>query len=215
MHDQEGAAAEPGNRRVQRGRMVRSGSGMPVFVAAALAALLLSGCAGGDDSAAAPTPTSTPQDTATPEPTPTPETTAEPTVDPTEALEAEITEFFEEYIDLVNESWTSEEALVRSRDYFSETCMSCAAVYELAERVHKDALTYEGDLGTLDGVELLTVNGNVVIFVATTSSADARLLNEDGVSVQRFESTQELQVIYHAVDDAPNGWVLIKDEVLP
>ena len=49
------------------------------------------------------TPASSPVSTETAAPT--------PTGDPTAQLEAEITEFYRLYVETINESWTSEEAL--------------------------------------------------------------------------------------------------------
>ncbi len=63
--------------------------------------------------------------------------TAVPTGDPTAQLEAEITEFFTLYVEAINESWTSEEALQRRREMFADTCAACLAGYELAQQAHR------------------------------------------------------------------------------
>ena len=137
-----------------------------------------------------------------------------PPVDPTAALEAEITAFFEEYIATVNASWTSADALARSREMFSESCKSCLAVYDLAERAHSENVRYEGEMGQLDDVQLGSFADEVAVFTATTSSSAAALVNSEGVAVQEFAATQNIQVIYQAVREPDLGWTIIKDEVL-
>ena len=51
--------------------------------------------------------------------------TPSPTGDPTAQLEAEISEFYQLYVETINESWTSEEALQRRREMFADTCATC------------------------------------------------------------------------------------------
>jgi len=94
----------------------------------ALAGLMLASCSGDDVPGTLPdvTPTTDgPQET----------TSATPTGDPTAALEAEITAFFEEYIQVSNASWTSTDALDRRRQMFADSCSACLFGYEIVQCV--------------------------------------------------------------------------------
>jgi hypothetical protein len=186
---------------------------VPVLLAGALA---VAACSGDDDALPSETtPAATPTDTATVEPTPT-EPTDDPTpdVDPTPDLEAEITEFFEEYIEAVNESWASEDALLQTRDMFADTCDSCAAVYALATEAHDRGWSYKGAPGSLDGIQLTSYQDGVAVFTAETSSSEATLVDARGEVVRGFVATNGLQVVYQAARNDANEWVLIRDEVL-
>lgn len=148
----------------------------------------------------------------TPQPTTSAAATT-PVVDPTAALEAEITAFFQEYIDTVNASWTSEEALARSEEMFSPTCGSCSYVFSLAERAHAEGLSYEGQLGQLEDVRFDSFADGIAVVSVTTSSEVAQLVDSDGAVIEEFSQTDHLQVIYQAAQ-TDGGWIIIKDEVI-
>jgi hypothetical protein len=186
---------------------------MPVLTAMT-AALALSGCSSDDDPGVAPSPSPVPTETPTPEPTITPEPTAEPTADPTDALEAEITAFFEEYAETINASWTSSEALEQRRKMFVETCRSCLAGYEIVKSAHAEELTFEGDFTTNIEVSLISWDDEIAAFLVISDTPAARLVDPDGSIVDRFDENLNRQVVYQATRAEGGTWILIKDEVL-
>jgi hypothetical protein len=173
----------------------------------ALAGLMLTSCSGDEAPGTLPdvTPTSAgPQETAS----------ATPTGDPTAALEAEITAFFEEYAQMINQSWTSVEALGRRREMFADTCESCLAGYEFAERAHARNLQIEGGVASLVRARVDRVEGDLVTASAFTNSAAGRLVDSDGNVVQEFDASENAQIAYQMRRAAPNDWIILASEVL-
>ena len=173
----------------------------------ALAGLMLASCSGDDVPGTLPdvTPTTDgPQET----------TSATPTGDPTAALEAEITAFFEEYIQVSNASWTSIDALDRRRQMFADSCNACLFGYEIAQRAHDEDLDFEGELGSVDRVRLDSIDGDVVRFSGFTSTPPAKLVDSAGAVVQEFPPTDSLQVTYQVQRLGTGEWIMINSEVL-
>jgi hypothetical protein len=137
-----------------------------------------------------------------------------PTGDPTAALEAEITAFFEEYIEASNASWTSKEALDRRRQMFADSCSACLFGYEIAQRAHMEDLTFEGELGSVDRVRLDSIDGDVIRFSGFTSTPAARLVDSAGAVIKEFPSTESLQVAYQVQRLNSGEWIMINSEVL-
>jgi hypothetical protein len=136
------------------------------------------------------------------------------TGDPSAQLEAEITEFFEEYIEASNASWASGEALARRRQMFVDSCSACLFGYELALRAQREDLTFEGKPGRVENVRIDAVEGDVVRFSGFTTTSAARLVTAGGKVVEEFPPTKDLQVAYQAQRLASGEWVIIESEVL-
>jgi hypothetical protein len=186
---------------------------VPVLLAGALA---VAACSGDDDALPSETtPAATPTVTATVEPTPT-EPTDDPTpdVDPTPDLEAEITEFFEQYIEAVNESWTSEEALQRRREMFADSCEECLIGYQFAKRMHDEDLLFEGGEVEVRDVSMTSSEGNLIVFTTEMDSPSGRLTTRDGELVQQFDEYRGDQSVYQAGESEPGLWVIVKGDVL-
>lgn len=170
-------------------------------------ALTLASCSDGETPDTLPdvAPTSTgPAETTSPT----------PTGDPTAVLEAEITAFFEEYIQVSNASWTSRDALDRRRQMFADSCRACLFGYEIAQRAHTEDLTFEGELGSVDRIRLDSIDGDVVRFSGFTSTPAARLVDSAGTVIQEFPPTDDLQVAYQVKRVSSGGWIMINSEVL-
>jgi hypothetical protein len=122
-----------------------------------VAAAMLTACSDSDQPSTLPdtTPTSAVV-------SPSESASSTPVADPTAQLEAEITEFYEHYVETINKSWTSEEALQRRRGMFADSCESCLRGYELAKRALNQRLTLEADLSTIHEIRLDNVDGDVV-----------------------------------------------------
>jgi hypothetical protein len=177
--------------------------------AVGLVAAILVACSGDDQPSTLPDATPTNADSAASEVV-NPASSGNPTAQ----LEAEITEFFEAYINTSNESWTSREALDRRRQMFVDSCTACLFGYELASRAHQEDLTFEGELGTVEDVRIDAVEGDVVRFSGFTTTPSARLVGPNGIVVEEFPPTVDLQVVYQAQRLASGEWVIIKSEVL-
>jgi hypothetical protein len=171
-----------------------------------VAALALASCSGGE------TPDTLP-DVAPTTTGPAETTSRTPTGDPTAALEAEITAFFEEYAQKINESWTSAEALGRRREMFADTCESCLAGYEFARRAQAENLRIEGGAASLVRARVDGVEGDVVTASAFTNSAAGQLVDSDGNVVQRFDAAENAQIAYQMRRAGPNEWIILASEV--
>jgi hypothetical protein len=172
----------------------------------ALAGLVLGACSDDDDPGTLPD--------VTPSTTSVESPSATPSGDPTAQLEAEITAFYEDYVDTINESWTSEEALERRRTMFADTCVACMHGYELVQRAHAEGLSLEAEFGTIDDVRLDRIYGDVVTFVVTEDVPGGRLVDADGDVVQEFGATLGAQVAFQAQRNADTNWVIIASDVL-
>jgi hypothetical protein len=173
----------------------------------ALAGLMLASCSGDDVPGTLPdvTPTTDgPQET----------TSATPTGDPTAALEAEITAFYERYVQTINESWTSAEALARRREMFSDSCIACLRGYELAQRAVIEGLILETEPGTIHDVRLDRVERDVVTFLVHEDIPAGRLVNADGNPIQEFGATLGAQVVFRAQHRAAEQWIIVSSDVL-
>jgi len=173
----------------------------------ALAGLMLASCSGDDAPGTLPDVTPT---TAGPQET----TSATPTGDSTAALEAEITAFYERYVETINESWTSAEALKRRREMFSDSCAACLRGYELAQRAVIERLILETEPGTIHNVRLDRVEGDVVTFMVHEDIPAGRLVSADGNLVQEFGATLGAQVVFRAQHGAAEQWIIISSDVL-
>jgi hypothetical protein len=172
----------------------------------AVAALAVASCSDGKvpDTLPDVTPTSAgPAETTSPA----------PTGDPTAALEAEITAFFEEYAQKINESWTSAESLGRRREMFADTCKSCLAGYEFARRAQAENLRIEGGTASLVHARVDRVEGDVVKASAFTNSAAGQLVDSNGNVVQRFDAAENAQIAYQLRRTGPNEWIILASEV--
>jgi hypothetical protein len=171
--------------------------------------VLLAACNGSDQ------PSTLPDTTPTGSSVPASEAVSPtPTADPTAKLEAEITEFFEAYIETSNASWTSKEALARRREMFVNSCAACLVGYEMALRAHEDGLTFDGELGRVEEVRIDDIEGDIVRFLGFTTTPAARLVGAGGNVVQEFPPTRDLQVVYQVQRLTADDWVIIQSEVL-
>ncbi|WP_129664722.1 hypothetical protein [Phytoactinopolyspora endophytica] len=195
--------------------------------------MLVAGCSSDDDSGAEPSDTgaeASASGTSTPEPThgssgePTAEPSDEqssdpgddstPDADPTAELEAEITEFFEEYIETVNQSWTSEDALARRREMFSDSCNACLAGYELADEALSNGWRLEGEPSTVGDVSVTSYDGDIVAFLAVSDAPAAELIDPGGSVVDSFDENLGKQIVYQVQRNEDGAWVIIKSESL-
>lgn len=165
-----------------------------------------------------PTPTATSSEDVSPEPTgevtvtPTQDPTSEP--GPTAELEAEITAFFEEYIKISDESWSSESKLERRRKMFADSCDVCLAGYRLAEDAHANGLRFEGPPGTVRDVSVTAVDNEILSVLVTTDAPAARLIDDRGNVVESFEANPRSQVVYQVTRSEDGLWVIIQGDVL-
>jgi hypothetical protein len=174
-----------------------------------LVAMVVAACNGGDQPSTLPDATSA---TAT---VPTTESAAHtPTGDPTAQLEAEITEFLDEYARVINDSWTSPDALAQRREMFADTCVSCLAGYRLAERAQADGLRFEGGMASLRDLQVDRVDSDIVTVSAFTDSEAGRLIDETDSVVQEFDASQNVQIVYQLRSDGSGSWVILSGEVL-
>jgi hypothetical protein len=173
----------------------------------ALAGLMLTSCSGDVTPSTLPdvTPTSARSQEAT---------TANPTGDPTAALEAEITAFYERYVQTINESWKSAEALSRRREMFSDSCAECLAGYGFAQRAQVDRLRLEGDAASVAGVRIDAVNGDVVTFSTFSNVPAARLIDQQGKVVVEFDEGRSTQTTYQAQRRGQGQWIIISGHTL-
>ena len=161
------------------------------------------GCSGDDDE-----PSSLPDaTTAGSAVTPT-DTGSTPPADPTAQLEAEITDFYKLYVETINESWTSEQALQRRREMFADTCATCAAGYELTKGALEEGLTLEAEPARVRSARLDNFDGDVVTFLGIEDvlldvcSIQGRALPSE------FDATLAAQVVYRASAKAMAGSLL-------
>jgi hypothetical protein len=160
-------------------------------------------------------PSTLPDTTRTPTTAPTSEAVSPtPTADPTAQLEAEITEFYKRYVETINESWTSEEALLRRREMFADSCAECLAGYELTRRAVEEGLRFEAEPATIRSARLDKVDGNVVTFLGVEDVPAGRLLNSDGDVVDQFGASIGAQVAYRVQHADDGKWVIIASDLL-
>jgi hypothetical protein len=184
------------------------GARMGAAAGLALAGLMLASCSGDDVPGTLPdvTPTTDgPQET----------TSTTPTGDPTAALEAEITAFFEEYIQTINESWSSTAALERRREMFSDACKHCLAGFELAERAHDEALVLEAPPATARRVRLDAVDADIATVLVVEDVPAGQLVDGQGIVIEEFGASLGAQVVYRAQrKPRDDGWVIIASDLL-
>ena len=174
------------------------------------AAVVLAAACGGDDQ-----PSTLPDATTAGTVAPTTDSaTLAPTGDPTAQLEAEITEFFEEYAGLINDSWASSGALARRREMFADSCESCLAGYKSAEGAQADGLRLEGGRASLRDLQVDRVDRDVVTVSAFTDSEAGRLLDVANKVVQEFDASQNVQIVYQLRPRESGSWMIISGEVL-
>jgi hypothetical protein len=178
--------------------------------AAVLAATITVAACSGDEDEPSSLPDATSAGSAV---TPTDTGSTSP-ADPTAELEAEITEFFGDYIDASNASWTSREALQARRRMFVDSCGACLFGYDLALRAHEEGLRFKGKLGVVEDVNIDGIEGDVVRFSGFTSTPEAQLVTTNGDVVEHFPATDNLQVAYQAQRMASGEWVIVQSEVL-
>jgi hypothetical protein len=172
----------------------------------ALAGLVLGAC--GDDDQPSTLPDVTPSTTSVESPS------ATPSGNPTAQLEAEITAFLEQYAEAINESWTSEDALARRREMFADTCESCLAGWEFAQRAHSEALRFVGGTASISKVRVDRVDDDVVTVSAFTNSEPGDLLTAEGELVQHFDGAIETQISYQVRREKNGAWIILLGEVL-
>jgi len=137
-----------------------------------------------------------------------------PSADPTAQLEAEITEFYKSYVETINESWTSEEALQRRREMFADSCATCLAGYELTRRAVKDGLTFKSKPAKVRSARLDKVAGDVVTFLGIEDVPAGRLVNSEGDPVDQFGASIGAQVAYRVQRIEDGGWIIIASDLL-
>jgi hypothetical protein len=164
----------------------------------------LAGCSSDDEAASTlPDVTSTLSPSGTPSPTPSPSSTAE--------LEAEVTAFFEDYIDTVNESWTSEKALERRREMFEDTCSDCLAGYLFAKRAHDDDLTISGEDAELLQVTFVSSTEGTYVVMVTEDLPPGALSDKDGVVLQEFDEYSGVQILFE-LEKIDDQWVIVRSK---
>ncbi|NEE03742.1 hypothetical protein [Phytoactinopolyspora halotolerans] len=162
------------------------------------------------ESTPSPGPSDSPGATATDEATDGPS----PAPDPTAEIEAEITQFFEEYIDVVNESWSSEDALERRREMFADSCQECLHGYELTKRKHDEGLVFDAGEVVVSSVQLTSIEGGSVVFMTVMDSPSGALRTTGGEVVQEFDEYVDVQSVYQAVRSEAGDWIIVSGEVL-
>jgi len=177
--------------------------------AAVLAATIMVAACSGDEDEASSLPDATSADSAV---TPTDTGSTSP-ADPTAQLEAEITDFYKLYVETINESWTSEQALQRRREMFADTCATCVAGYELTKGALEEGLALEAEPARVRSARLDNFDGDVVTFLGIEDVPAGRLLNSRGEAVDEFGATLGAQVVYRA-QRVGNGWVIIASDLL-
>jgi hypothetical protein len=173
----------------------------------AVAALVVASCSDGEvpDTLPDVTPTSArPAETTSPT----------PTGDPTAALEEEITAFYERYVETINESWASAEALARRREMFSDSCAACLRGYELAQRALNEDLVLEAEPGAIHDIRLDRVERDVVTFLVHEDIPAGRLVDINGDVIQEFGATLGAQVVFRAQRRPAEQWIIISSDVL-
>jgi hypothetical protein len=174
-----------------------------------LVAMVVAACNGGDQPSTLPDATSA---TAT---VPTTESAAHtPTGDPTAQLEAEITEFYKLYVETINESWTSEEALDKRKSMFAESCLDCRRGYELAQRARTEGLILNDGTISMTDVTINTSADEHVVFTSITNSSAGTLKDRAGNLVQKLAGTSDVQITYQAERNDSGEWVLTSSEAL-
>lgn len=180
-----------------------------------MSGMLVVACSG-DDQSATPAATPTADETVTPSPEETPVPTTEPTpsVDPTEALEDEITEFFEEYIEVSDKSWSSTASLEDRRDMFSDSCSICVNGYERTKESLEDGLEFVGDSGSVTDVSVTGQEGGAVTVVVEVDAPSAKLVDSNGEIVDEIGANPSSQVVYQLIKNESGEWMIIKGDVL-
>jgi hypothetical protein len=173
----------------------------------ALAGLVLGACSDDDDQRGT-LPDVTPSTTSVESPS------ATPSGDPTAQLEAEITAFYEDYVDTINESWTSEKALERRRTMFADSCIMCLQGYELTTQAHAEGWTLESGLGMIRSVRLDAVDGDVATFLGVEDVASGRLVSSSGEVVEQFGETIGAQIVYRVQKRSSGDWIVIAGDLL-
>jgi hypothetical protein len=172
-----------------------------------IAAGLLAACSGDEQPStlpdAAPTSSSSPVDDAV---SPT------PTADPTAQLEAEITEFYEKYVESINESFESRQALQERRSMFAETCADCQRGYDLAQQAQAESLTLEGGTMSVIEVRIDTWTSDSAVFSAVTSSDAGTLKDLAGKIVRSLPSSSNVQILFQATRKS-GQWVITSSRV--
>jgi hypothetical protein len=174
-----------------------------------VAAAILTACSDSDQPSTLPDTTSTSAVVS-----PSESVSPTPVADPTAQLEAEINEFYEHYVETINESWTSEEALQRRRGLFADSCAECLAGYEFASRAHTEDLTLEGGAARVTDVRLDAVDGDVVTFLTFSNVPAARLVDSQGNLVMQFDEGRNTQTAYQAQRTESGKWILISGRTL-
>jgi hypothetical protein len=177
--------------------------------AVGLVAAILVACSGDDQPSTLPDATPTNADSAASE-----VVGPSPSGDPTAQLEAEITEFYELYIQTINESWTSKEALKRRREMFADTCAVCLAGYELTQRSIQDGLIFEAQPASIRDARLDNFDGDVATFLGIEDVPAGRLVNPDGEIVDQFGATVGAQVAYQVQHTDDGAWIIIASDLL-
>ncbi len=161
-----------------------------VYAAVLAATILVAACSGDEDE-----PSSLPDaTTAGSAVTPTDTGSTSP-ADPTAQLEAEITDFYKLYVETINESWTSEQALQRRREMFVDTlCYLPAAGYELTKGALRAGPTHwRQSLARFVELDSIAFDGDVVTFLGIDHVACWHVYSTPrGEVVQEFGATSEV-----------------------
>jgi len=173
-----------------------------------VAVALVVACNGGDQPSTLPANSPTSSDaSATTTDSPT------PTGDPTAELEAEITAFYELYVETINQSWTSEEALQRRKNMFVRTCIDCQRGYELAKRAHTEDLTLKGGVISVTDVSVDNVETNHAVFTSVSNSSAGTLEDRAGNVVQSLIHSANLQIVFQVERSDSNEWRIMSSQV--
>jgi hypothetical protein len=171
-----------------------------------VAAAILVACSGDDQPSTLPDATPTNADSAASE-------VANPSPS-SDQLEADIKDFYEFYVQTINESWTSKEALKRRREMFADTCTSCLRGYQIAEEAQKQGLTLDAEPGTIHEIRLDDLDGDMATFLVNEDIPAGRLKDADGNVVRNFGATIGAQVVFRAQRKTPSQWVIIASDIL-
>lgn len=174
----------------------------------ALVGLSVVACSGDDEPGTLPdvTPTGTSASAASP--------SQPPSGDPTAQLEAEITAFYELYVNTINQSWTSEEALQRRREMFSDSCAECLAGYQFAQRAHAENLELVGGAPSVTRVRIDAVDASTITFSTFSDVPAAQLIDANGVIVIEFDEGINTQTAYQAQRTGQGTWIIVSGHTL-
>jgi hypothetical protein len=129
-------------------------------------------------------------------------------------LEAEIRTLYGKFADLSNLSYSSRDALEQRRALYADSCVSCSAGHEIADTVLDNGYTFEGDPVTVESVIIDSVEGDLVTFRVVIDSPAAKVIDQQGATIEEFQGFENLTTLYAARRQESGEWMIVSDRVL-